>query len=374
MERMKTAGGAVALTIAVWLAAGSAAADATVARTSPLAAVPASVSITSAAPAAVVGGPAYTLTATTTSDQQISFGADQATTNAACTVTGDVVSFQHAGVCVVDAQVPAVSSYTAAQAQQTITVAPAGTTTTLVVGPSAATATVSATGPAGGTPTGTVVFSVGGRLLGSVALSGGTATLTYTVPPNVTEAILASYQGEADYTSSSATVVANGLDIEPTFVAKPTIAARLTSSAPRNDHGWWHTAVEVHFICDGAGSEIVGGCPATEVLSQSGLNLSLTRTIHTVAGGTATVTLRGIKLDTTRPTVQIVGIRNHLVYRGGRPAVTCAATDAFSGIRSCQVITTVKHGGTLETITDAATATSWAGVSQRTVETVHVRV
>jgi hypothetical protein len=371
MERMKTAGGAVVLTIAIWLAAGSAAADAAVARTSPHVAVSASVSITSSAPAAVVGGPAYTLTASTTSDKQVSFGADQATTNAACAVTGDVVSFQHAGACVVDAQVAADSSYAAALAQQTITVAPAATTTALVIGPSATTATVAATEPGGGTPAGTVVFSVGGRLLGSAAVSGGVATLAYTVPPNVTEAILASYQGEADHTSSSATVVANGLDIEPTFVAEPTIAARVTSSAPRNDHGWWHTALTVHFICDAAGSEIVGGCPGTEMLSRSGTDLTLTRTIRTVAGGQATVTLRGIKLDTTRPRVELVGIRSRAAYHGSRPPVSCAATDAVSGIRSCEVVTTVKRGAKLETITYTATATSWAGVTQRTVETIH---
>lgn len=374
MERMKTAGGALVLTTAIWLAAGSAAADAAVAHTSPHVTVPASVSITSSAPAAVVGGPAYTLAASTTSDQQVSFGADQATTNAACTVTGDVVSFQHAGACVVDAQVAADSNYTAASAQQTITVAAAATTTTLVIGPSAAAATVAATEPGGGTPAGTVVFSVGGRLLGSAALSGGIATLAYTVPPNVTEAILASYQGEADYTSSSATVVANGPAIEPTFVAKPTIAARVTSSAPRNGHGWWHTAVTVHFVCNGAGSEIVGGCPGTETLSKSGTDLTLTRTIRTVAGATATVTLRGIKLDMTRPMVELVGIRNHAVYHGGRPPVTCAASDAVSGIRSCVVARTAKRGAKLETITYTATATSWAGVTRRRVETIYARI
>jgi hypothetical protein len=209
-------------------------------------------------------------------------------------------------------------------------------------------------------------------MLGSAALSGGVATLAYTVPPNVTEAILASYQGEADYTASSATVVAAGPDIEPTFVAKPTIAARVTSSAPRNDRGWWHTAIDVRFICNGAGAEIVGGCPAMEVLRQSSADLTLTRTIRTITGGRATVTLRGIKLDTTRPAVELVGIRDHAVYRGGRPPVRCAATDAVSGIRSCDVTTTVKRGAKTEAITYTATATSWAGVSRRTAETVYV--
>ncbi|HWD69412.1 MAG TPA: Ig-like domain-containing protein [Solirubrobacteraceae bacterium] len=356
----------VLIAAALCLGTRTAAADAAVAHdTTPAA------TISSAAPtSAVVGGAAYTPAATTTSGDPATFTLDPATTNAACEVSDGVVSFEHAGSCVIDADDSAGST----SASQTFTVAPAGTTTDLVVGTTGLTATVAASAPGGGTPTGIVVFSVGGRVLGSSTLAGDIATLAYTVPPNVTEAILASFQGTADYTSSSATVTVNGPDIEPTFVANPTIAAALTSAAPKNAHGWFHTKVRVHFICNSAGSQVLGGCPRSVVLGRSSADLTLSRTIHTISGKVATVTLRGIKIDLTKPRVTIVGAHHHALAHGAKSPVSCAASDRVSGIRFCRVIMTVKRSSTTEAITYTATATSWAGVRRRAVETVHSKL
>jgi Bacterial Ig-like domain (group 3) len=371
MERIKAAGAVCVLTLVVWLAAGAATASAAVPRSASL--TTPVLTFTSTAPAAVVGGATYTPTASVpldpALDQLISFVIAPATTNPACAISDGTVSFQHAGSCVIDAEVT-VDTVTAALTQ-TITVSPASTATSLVVGASTLTATVATIAPGGGTATGTVLFTVGGRALGSASLANGVATLDYTVPPNVTEAILASYQGDADYTTSSATVTANGLDIEPTFVAKPTIAARVTSTAPKNDHGWWHTAVTIHFVCNAAGSSIDGGCPRPLVLTQSSADLSVTRTIRTAEGTTATVALRGIKIDLTKPEVEIVGVRNHALYHGTKPPVSCAATDRVSGIASCKVITNVKRSSKLATITYTAVATSGAGLTDRTTETIY---
>jgi hypothetical protein len=374
MKRIKPMRGVCALTLLVWLAAGAAGASAAVSRSAPSVAASSPVNFTSTAPAAVVGAATYTPAASTSSDQPISFVIDPATTNSACTISNGIVSFQHAGSCVIDAEDTADPGFDADPAQQTVTVSPASTATSLVVGASALTATVATTAPGSGTATGTVLFTVAGRTLGSAGLVNGVATLAYTVPPNVTEPILASYQGDADYTTSSATVTANGLDIEPTFVARPTIAARLTSSEPKNTHGWWHTTVEVHFVCNAAGSSIDGGCPRPVVLAQSGADLNVTRTIRTRAGTTATVALRGIKIDLTKPRVEIVGVRNHALYHGSKPPVSCAATDPVSGIASCKVITTVKRSSTMETITYIATATNWAGVTERASETIYSKL
>lgn len=370
MQRIKSSGGAFALTLAMCMASGAASAHAAVARLAPRASGSDVVTFSSVAPtgpAAVVGA-TYAAIASATSGQQVSFSVDPSTTGSACLVTGATVTFEHAGSCVIDAQVP--SDPTASAAQQTITVSPASTSTALVIGTSALTATVSTTAPGSGTATGTVVFSVGGRTIASADLVNGVATVTYTVPANVTEAILASYEGDADYTTSSATVTANGLDIEPTFIARPTIAARMTSAQPKNARGWWHTAVTVHFVCRGAGVTIVGGCPHPLVLRRSGADVTVSRTIRTSQGASATVLLRGIKLDLTKPRVEIVGIRDHALYHGSRPPVTCAATDPVSGIASCKVATTVKRSATIDTIIYTATATSRAGVTQRVSETV----
>ena len=376
MNRIKSSGGVCLLALAVWLAPGAVAAHAAVSRVTPFVATTDTVTFTSPAPTAPdnVVGATYPVIASASSGRAVSFSVDASTTNAVCVITGATVSFQHAGTCVIDAQVPADANYSAAEAQQTVSVSPASTATNLVVGTSALTATVTTSAPGSGTASGTVLFSVGGRALGSASLVNGVATIGYTVPANVTEAILASYQGDADYTTSSATVTANGLDIEPTFVAKPTIAARVTSTAPKNAYGWWHTKVKVHFVCNGAGSTIVGGCPRAVVLTHSGPDLTVIRTIRTAQGASASVVLRGIKIDLTKPRVVIVGVRNHALYRGSKPPVSCAATDAVSGIASCKVITTVKRSSTIETITYMAAATSWAGVTERATETIYSKL
>lgn len=366
MQRLRAVGPVVLIAAALCLGTRAAAADAAVPHDSGTPPV-----FTTAAPSnVVVGASPYTPSATTGSGPAAEISIDPSTTNAACALTAGVVSFGHAGTCVIDAT----DSSNGTSASQSITVAPAATTTSLVVGTTSLTATIAVAAPGSGTAVGSVVFSVGGRVLGTSALEDGVATLTYSVPPNVTEAILASFQGGADYTSSSATMTVNGPDIEPTFVAAPTIAAVLTSGAPKNRRGWYHTKVRVHFICDGAGSPVLGGCPESVVIDRSGADLSLTRTIHTVDGKKATVTLRGIKIDLTKPRVAIVGARNHALYRGPRPAVSCTAADPVSGIRSCRVSTTVKRSSMLETITYTATATSWAGLTERTVDTVYSRI
>jgi hypothetical protein len=372
MQRLKSSGGIVVLTLAVWLASGAAAAHAAVSHVTPLETPADTVTFDSAVPTApnnVVGAP-YAVSASATSGLAVGFSLDPTTTNAACVVTSATVTFEHAGTCVIDAEVPS----DGAQSTQTIIVAPASTSTALVVGSSVLTATVSASAPGSGIATGTVLFSVGGRSLGTASLVNGIATLPYAVPANVTEAILASYQGAADDTSSSATVTANGLDIEPTFVAKPTIAARVTSAAPQNARGWWHTKIKVHFSCSGAGSKIIGGCPRTLVLTRSGDDLTVIRTIRTVKGRSATVVLRGLKIDLIKPKLEIVGVRNRALYHGSRPPVSCAATDPVSGIASCRVITTVKRTSTLDTFTYTAIATNWAGLTRRTTETVYAKI
>jgi hypothetical protein len=365
MQRLRAVGPVAVAAAALCLGTRTAAADAATPHVADTV-----TAITSLAPTdAVVDGPTYAPTATTESGQPATFSVDPTTSNSACAVTDGVVSFQHAGSCVIDAADTATST----TASQTVTVAPAGTNTELVVGTTSLTATITAAAPGGGTPSGSVVFSVGGRVLGSSTVTNGTATLPYSVPPNVTEAILASFQG-SDYTTSSATVTVNGPDIEPTFVAKPTIAAVLTSHAPKNARGWFRTKVTVHFICNAAGSQVLGGCPQSVLLDRSGTDLSLSRTIHTINGNEATVTLRGIKIDLTKPSVEIVGAHNHALAHGGRSPVSCSAHDNVSGIRSCRVVTTVKRSSTKQTITYTATATSWAGATQRTVETIYSNV
>lgn len=331
----------------------------------------ASVSFGTSAPSAVVSGASYTPQGSSSLGLPVTIAVDTATTNSACALSNGVISFQHAGSCVIDAQAGTGADFS--EAQQTVTVASARTSTSLASAGNSLTATVAASAPSGGTPTGTVVFSVDARVIGSADLANGVATLGYTVPGNETQAILATYQGNDDYDSSSAAISASGATITPASAVKPTITARLTSARPKNKHGWWHTAVTVHFSCSAAGSTIVGGCPSTVRLRRSGSNLSLSRTITTAAGGSATITLRGIKIDLSRPRVGFTGIRGRALYHGLTPPVGCAASDRVSGIASCKVTWHVKHRPGLETITYIARATSWAGVTDAARETIYAR-
>lgn len=249
----------------------------------------------------------------------------------------------------------------------------ADTATSLAMSSGSLSATVAALSPGSGTPSGTVVFTVAGSVIGSANLTDGVATLTYVVPANTTEAIVATYQGDDDYAGSSGTATVSGARILPAVVVKPTITATLASAKPKNSHGWWHTAVTVHFSCASAGSAIVGGCPSAVSLNRSSANERVSRTITTAAGASATITLSGIKIDLTKPHVKLVGIRSHALYRGLIPPVGCVASDPVSGIASCRISTRVKHHGTSEMITYRATAISWAGVRTVASETVHAR-
>ena len=362
MKRLRAVGGAV-------VAAGALVLSGLVAQP---AAAGGTVTFTTVPPQAVVGGPGYTPSASDGS-QQATISIDATTTNGACilsTGTGTVVSFPHAGTCVLDAMI----SVSGDEAQQTVAVAAAGTTTALSVSPAGLQATVSATPPGGGTPAGAVAFTVGGRLLGGADLMNGVATLSYSVPPNVTEQIVATYQGDADYQGSDASQIARGPDIQPPFLVRPRITARLTSRWPRNRHGWWHTRVRVHFSCSAPGTVIIGGCPRAVRLWRSGRNLTVTRTIRTTAGGRARVTVRAIKIDLTRPRVEIAGVRGHALYRDGTPRARCVASDRISGIAGCTITKHVRRGGTLRTITFTATAISRAGVRSSVAETVYSKL
>ncbi len=362
MERLRTVLTVVA-TVALWLAPSAASADGQTG-SAPV--------FTSSDPGAVVGGPAYAPQASTPSGQ-VTFSIDPAaTTNDACTLSSGEVLFAHAGACAIDAQDP--QDPAAGTTQQVITVAAAATSTTLVIGSSTLSATVVATAPGTGTPAGTVLFSVAGRTLGSAPLVGGVATLAYAVPANVTEPILATYAGDADYQGSSATLLATGPDIRSPFPAPPVLRARLTSAQPRNHNGWWHTPVTVHFICRTAGAPLVGGCPHPVVLHRSGRDVRITRTIRTADGAHATLRLRGIRIDLTAPRVDLDGLRRHARYARSVPDPRCDAHDRISGIATCHLATRVRHHGAFEAITYVATAVSRAGSRRSVSETVYARV
>ena len=85
----------------------------------------------------------------------------------------------------------------------------AGTTITLVSSPNPSnqgnrvTFTATVAGQFGGTVTGSVTFTNGGTTLGTANLGGGVAKFTTSALPSGTDAITATYNGNADFTTSS---------------------------------------------------------------------------------------------------------------------------------------------------------------------------
>ena len=139
------------------------------------------VTITSTAPAATVGGPTYTLAATATSGLAVTFTIDASSTGG-CSVTAGVVSFTAAGSCVIDANQAGNANYNAApQVQQTVTVAKANQTVTITSTAPAATVggptyTLAATGGASGNP---VTYSIdASSTAGACSVTAGVVSFT----------------------------------------------------------------------------------------------------------------------------------------------------------------------------------------------------
>jgi hypothetical protein len=119
------------------------------------------ISFTSSAPSATVGGPTYTPTATSTSGLTVALTID-ATSSGICSISGGVVSFTAVGSCIIDANQAGDANYSAAaQVQQVVTVGQGLSTTALSSSknPSAFGESVTFTATVtGSSPTGTVAF------------------------------------------------------------------------------------------------------------------------------------------------------------------------------------------------------------------------
>ena len=86
------------------------------------------ITYTSTAPSDATVGGSYTPRATSSSGLSVAFSIDASTTDSACTITNGVVSFAHAGRCVIDANQAGDSNYSPApQLSQTVTITSAPT-------------------------------------------------------------------------------------------------------------------------------------------------------------------------------------------------------------------------------------------------------
>ena len=106
------------------------------------------------------------------------------------------------------------------------------------------TATVAAAAPGSGTPTGSVTFYDGSTDLGTAGLSGGSASLTTSALAVGSHSITASYDGDANFTTSSSTALTQGVNQDgsatvvigvpyPSVIGQAvTFTATVTAAAP----------------------------------------------------------------------------------------------------------------------------------------------
>jgi hypothetical protein len=164
-------------------------------------------------------------------------------------------------------------------------------------------------------PSGTVSFTLGGVPIGSAPVAAnGRATLNYVVPTGAPRNIYAAYSGDDRYHPSMDSITR--LD--------PEITARVLSKFPQSKSGWYRTPVEVLFSCRPHGSELAEDCPLQVTLKKSDEGQSVSRTVHAVDGGAATVVVDGIDIDRDDPEVSIVNGK-------------CKATDKLSGVKTCKL-------------------------------------
>jgi hypothetical protein len=221
------------------------------------------------------------------------------------------------------------------------------------------TGVVTVSAPGTGTPTGTVVFVVDGSVVGSSALSGGQASLTYTVPHDgATHLVQAVYQGNGDLVGSVGSATRRD----------PTVTATVGFDHDVTAFGWYRSPVTVTFTCTVGSAPLVEGCPSPVTLAGSAAGQSVSRTVTATDGGSTTVTVGDLDIDSVAPTVAIAGIVDGATYPKHKHP-RCIGADALSGLDTC-TIDQVVHGHKVKV---TATATDRAGNVSTTTATYKVK-
>jgi hypothetical protein len=130
--------------------------------------------------------------------------------------------------------------------------------------------------------------------------------------------------------------------------------------------------VKVHFTCSDALAG-VAVCPDDVTLTTNGANQSVTRQAVDFAANTASATVGGINIDREKPTITSVSPQAGGVYPlGSVPAPSCAASDDFSGVLSCNVQVAGGSANGVGSFAYTATATDKAG--NQSIQTGSYRV
>ena len=208
------------------------------------------ITYTSTAPAATVGGASYTPTATATSGLAVTFTIDASSTAGACSIAAGVVSFTGAGSCIIDANQAGNGTYNAApQVQQTVTVGKGSQTVSFTsTAPSSgtvggATYTPTATASSGLTPAITLDASSTGCTLAAGVVTftaGGTCVIdgnqagnaNYNAAPQVQQSITVNKAAQTvSFTSTAPAATVGGATYTPTATATSGLTPAITVDA-----------------------------------------------------------------------------------------------------------------------------------------------
>ncbi len=182
------------------------------------------------------------------------------------------------------------------------------------------------------------------------------AQVTFLAPG--TCSVRADQAASSDYLAGSATqaftVVAAPVVVPPAPV-DPAVTSSVTAPTPAAN-GWYRGPVRITFACTAGSAPLSDACPAPVTLGD-GMDQYVTRTVLGTDGGATTVTYGPFSIDTTAPSTWLVGVPTATALLTGEPNVSCAATDATSGLADCQVRATSGRGS----VTYVATAHDRAG-------------
>jgi DNA-binding beta-propeller fold protein YncE len=136
-------------------------------------------------------------------------------------------------------------------------------------------------------------------------------------------------------TDGSSVYAADSTNSSLDVVAIPTIRASVKSKHAKTKFGWYRSPVTVTFSCAAGSVPLTGTCPSAVTIKKNGKNRSVTKTVASSDGGSASVTV-AVNLDQRKPTVKVTGVKNGKTYSKA-PTLRCKAHDALSGIASCHI-------------------------------------
>jgi hypothetical protein len=150
----------------------------------------------------------------------------------------------------------------------------------------------------------------------------------------------------------------NGQQLVSIDLTPPTATPSLSATA--NAAGWFHTNVDVSWVCADTLSG-VASCPSTSALTQAAPG-PVVGSAKDNADNAVTVTVPAVKIDTTAPIVTILGVTDGGNYAlGAAPVATCSATDDLSGVAGMCTVSVSGPASGAGAFTVTATATDVAG-------------